>query len=123
MTVRARFEQIMPELPCRDVPAAATHYRDVLGFSVNYQQHDIAVMDRDRARVLLVAKEEGRGAGSCYVYVDDADALHAELLAKGARVLGEPVSRPWGLREFEALDPEGNRLTFGQPFEHDWPQE
>lgn len=119
MTAAARFEKIMPELPLRDVPAGAAHYRDVLGFSVNYQQHDIAVMDRDEVRLLLVAKENGRSAGSCYVYVSDADALHAELLAKGARVLGAPVSRPWGLREFSVLDPEENRLTFGQPFDED----
>lgn len=52
-----------------------------------------------------------------YVYVRDADALHAELSAKGANVQGEPVSRPWGLREFQVLDPEGNRIGFGQTFE------
>ena len=37
----------MPELPCDDVSAAVTHYRDVLGFVVNYQQDDIGVLDRD----------------------------------------------------------------------------
>jgi uncharacterized glyoxalase superfamily protein PhnB len=116
-TSRPKLEKIMPELPLDDVPGGAAHYRDVLGFAVNYQQRDIAVMDRDHARILLVAREAGRGGGSCYVYVDDADALHAELVAKGARVQGAPVSRPWGLREFQVLDPEGNRLTFGQPFE------
>jgi hypothetical protein len=30
---------------------------------------------------------------------------------------GEPVSHPWGLREFLAVDPEGNEIRFGQPFE------
>jgi uncharacterized glyoxalase superfamily protein PhnB len=43
--------------------------------------------------------------------------LYAELRAKGANVQGEPVSQPWGLREFRVLDPEGNQLTFGQTFE------
>lgn len=113
-----RVEKIMPELPVDDVSAAVAHYRDVLGFRVNYQQHDIAVMDRDAARILLIARTERHtGIGSCYVYVSDADALHAELTARGATVQGEPVSRPWGLREFPVLDPEGNRITFGQPFE------
>lgn len=112
------FEKIMPELPLDDVPAGVAHYRDVLGFRVNYAQHDIGVMDRDDARVLLIARTERHGGiGSCYVYVSDADALHAELTAKGANVQSAPVSRPWGLREFHVLDPEGNRLTFGQPFE------
>jgi uncharacterized glyoxalase superfamily protein PhnB len=51
------------------------------------------------------------------VYVHDADALYAELRAKGAGVQGDPVSQAWGLREFHVLDLEGNRITFGQPFE------
>ena len=111
------FDQIMPELPLSNVAAGVTYYRDVLGFSVNYEQHDIAVIDRDIVRILLIARTERHtGIGSCYVYVRNADTLHAELMAKGASVQGEPVSRPWGLREFRVLDPEGNRITFGEPF-------
>jgi uncharacterized glyoxalase superfamily protein PhnB len=68
--------------------------------------------------VLLIARtEQHTGIGSCYFYIRDADALHAELLAKGANVQGEPVSYPWGLRDFEVLDMAGNRLRFGQTFE------
>jgi predicted enzyme related to lactoylglutathione lyase len=108
----------MPALPVADVARSVAHYRDVLGFSINYAQHDIAVLDRDAVRVLLVARTASRpGPGACYVYVDDADALHAELLAKGAAVSGPPVSRPWGLREFTVADPDGNEIGLGQPFE------
>jgi len=110
--------KIMPELPVNDIPAAVAYYRDVLGFTINYAQHDIGVMDRDDVRVLLIARTaKHSGIGSAYVYVSDADSLHAELIVKDANVLGKPVSRPWGLREFSILDLEGNRLTFGQPFE------
>jgi uncharacterized glyoxalase superfamily protein PhnB len=38
-------------------------------------------------------------------------------VAAGANVQGEPVSQPWGLREFTVLDLEGNRLSFAQTFE------
>jgi hypothetical protein len=112
------LKQIMPELPLTDVAAGVSYYRDVLGFSVNYQQRDLGVMDRDSVRLLLIDRARGHSAiGSCYVYVRDADALYAELLEKGANLQGPPVSRPWGLREFRILDLEGNQLTFGQPFE------
>ena len=50
--------KIIPELPLSDVSAGVAHYRDVLGFSVNYQQHDIGVMDRNAVRLLLIAKTE-----------------------------------------------------------------
>jgi uncharacterized glyoxalase superfamily protein PhnB len=112
------MQSIMPELPLDDVPRGVAYYRDVLGFDVNYQQHDIGVMDRDATRLLLIARtERHRGIGSCCFYVEDVDALYEELVTKGANVQGFPVSRPWGLREFSVLDLEGNRLSFGQPFE------
>ena len=117
-TARGMLRKIMPELPLADVAAGVAYYRDVLGFQVNYQQHDLGVMDRDRVRLLLIARTDRHsGIGSCYVYVEDADVLHAELRAAGANVLDDPVSRPWGLREFHVVDLEGNRITFGQPFE------
>jgi len=115
---RRMCEKIMPELPLADVAAGVAHYRDVLGFTVNYEMQGFAVMDRDDVRILLITKTPlHRGIGSCYIYVADADALHAELVAKGAKVEASPASRPWGLREFRVFDPEGNILTFGQPFE------
>jgi len=112
------LRKVMPELPLSDVAAGVVHYRDVLGFEVNYSQRDIGVMDRDEMRVLLIARSPRHtGIGSCAFYVTNADVLHAELVARGANVQGPPVSKPWGLREFSVLDPEGNRLTFAQPFE------
>jgi catechol 2,3-dioxygenase-like lactoylglutathione lyase family enzyme len=112
------LEKIIPEFPLSDVPAGVVYYRDILGFQVNYEQSDLAVMDRDGIRLLLVGRtERHKGIGSAYVYVHDADSLHVELSERGANVQGEPVSRPWGLREFRVLDVEANQITFGQPFE------
>lgn len=108
----------MPELPFDDVPAGVVHYQNVLGFEVNYQQQNIGVLDRDEVRILLVARTPNHsGIGSAYLYVTDVDALYSELVGKGADVQGEPLSQPWGLREFTVLDLERNRLTFGPPFE------
>jgi uncharacterized glyoxalase superfamily protein PhnB len=115
---RHMMSRIMPELPCDDVPAAVKHYRDVLGFGVNYEQEDLGVMDRDEVRLLLIARTPQHGGiGSAYFYVRDVDALYAELVRSGADVQGEPVSQPWELREFRVLDLDRNRLTFAQTFE------
>lgn len=108
--------QALPDLPLTDVAAGVAHYRDVLGFRINYQQDDLGVMDRDDITLLLVPRR-GPDAGRCGFYVRDADALHAELTRRGANVQGQPVSWPWGLRSFSVLDLEGNELTFSQPFE------
>ena len=112
------MQKALPQLPVGDVAAAVAHYRDVLGFRINYQQDDLGVMDRDAITVLLIPRtKQHSGIGSFYVYVENADALYAELRTKGAGVQGEPVSHPWGLRDFLVLDPDRNQLWFGQPFE------
>jgi predicted enzyme related to lactoylglutathione lyase len=112
------LEKALPELPFNDVAAAIAYYVDVLGFSINYAQHDLGVMERDEVTILLIQRTERHtGIGSVGFYIEDADKLYAELQAKGANLQGEPVSWPWGLRNFQVLDPEGNRLTFSQPFE------
>jgi catechol 2,3-dioxygenase-like lactoylglutathione lyase family enzyme len=114
----AMLEQALPELPLTDVAAGIAYYRDHLGFSINYAQDGLGVMDRDRITLLLIQRtEQHRGIGSCEFYIRDADALHAELVERGARVLDRPVSMPWGLRHFHVEDLEGNRITFAQPFE------
>jgi len=104
-----------PALPLTDIARGIDYYRDVLGFRINYAQHDLGVMDRDAIRLLLVPRTHC--PASAYFYVRDADALHAELVSRGANVQGEPVSNPWGLRDFHVLDLEGNELIFGQTFE------
>ena len=114
----AMFEKALPEIALDDVPAGIAYYRDVLGFKINYQQDDLGVVYRNQATLLLLARtNQNKGAGSAYFYVRDADALYAEVKATGAHVLGEPVSHPWGLREFHVRDLEGNLLKFGQAFE------
>ena len=111
------MQKALPCLPVGDVAAAVCYYVDVLGFQINYQQGDLGVMDRDNITVLLVPRGVDPAAGSMYVYVRDADALYTELKAKGAKVEGEPVSHPWGLRDFEVVDLDVNDIRFGQPFE------
>lgn len=103
-----QLRQILPELPLDNVPAGVAYYQTVLGFRINYAQDDFGVMDRDDVTVLLIARTAAHsGIGSCEAYVQDADALYAELVARGANVQGEPVSHPWGLRDFRVLDLEG----------------
>jgi catechol 2,3-dioxygenase-like lactoylglutathione lyase family enzyme len=112
------LKEVLPELPHSNVKAGIAHYLDVLGFKINYARDDFGVLYRDEVTVLLIPRSDAhKGISSCYVYIQDADALYAELRANGANVQGEPVSHPWGLRDFAVLDLEGNRIKFGQPFE------
>jgi uncharacterized glyoxalase superfamily protein PhnB len=56
----------------------------------------------------VAADDRGATGGVVYVYVSDADALHAEWISAGVagRFLG-PHNTPYGLREFVYTDPDG----------------
>ena len=49
-----------------------------------------------------------------YVYVDDVEELHEELVDRGADILFAPLDTEYGLREIRVRDPFGYVLAFGQ---------
>jgi uncharacterized glyoxalase superfamily protein PhnB len=53
------------------------------------------------------------GAGTAYVVVDDADALHERAVAAGAEIVRPLHDTDYGSRDFAARDPEGNVWSFG----------
>ena len=45
--------------------------------------------------------------------MNDVDALHAELAARGAHVVKPPQDYAYGMRDFDVTDLDGNQLIFG----------
>jgi catechol 2,3-dioxygenase-like lactoylglutathione lyase family enzyme len=50
-----------------------------------------------------------------YIWVDEVDALHEELVSRGAELLHGPVDQEYGLREIRVRDPNGYILAIGTP--------
>ena len=53
----------------------------------------------------------GREAGSRFqltVWVDDADAVSADLAKRGVELLNGPMDREWGVRTASFTDPDGH---------------
>jgi len=50
--------------------------------------------------------------GVTTIFVDDVDAHYARTLAAGAKIVCEPLNRPYGIREYGASDPEGQIWWF-----------
>ena len=45
--------------------------------------------------------------------MQDVDAVHAEMAARGAQILKPPQNYDYGMRDFDLVDLDGNYLTFG----------
>lgn len=56
-------------------------------------------------------------AWDAYVYVCDADSLHAEFARRGAEIVRPPEDQDYGCRDFEVRDPDGYIICFGQDLE------
>lgn len=80
----------------KDVVASLAYFRDVLL--------------RHRLRI-WTSRLPGHGAVS--ILVDDVDALHADLVKRGACVLKAPKDYDYGLRDFDVADLDGNVIFFG----------
>src|SRR5919106_3792257 len=111
-------------LAVRDLAASTRFYIDVLGFTRDFGDgtDGWSFLSRDNFKVMLgecpnekPASELGDHSYVAYLIVEDIDALHAELVARGAPTISPPIDEPWGLREFGIRTPDGHRIRFGEP--------
>lgn len=108
---------IVPTLRIRDYEAAKKFYLEGLGFQLDFEHRFepglpvFVQVSRDGMRMYLT-----QHAGDCdvpglvYLYVPNVDTWQAELLGRGVVADDPPQDQPWGNRELQLTDPDGNRL-------------
>lgn len=123
--MNAHVMQAAPVLLVNDVVKAAAYYTDKLGFTVERfwgEPPTFTIAERDGVSIMLNQVDAGDsfrpngdydGRFSVYLYVDDADALHAEFAAKGADIVCPPEDQPYKMREFQVRDLDGHVLGCG----------
>lgn len=110
------FRHATPILRVSDLDASLAWYTGILGFTLDWRDDDgnsFASVTRDRCNLFLASGDQGHPGSWMWIGVSDVDVLHQELLAKGARVRQAPVNFPWGSREMQLEDPDGNVLRLG----------
>jgi hypothetical protein len=112
------FASVAPVLPTRDVPVALARYEN-LGFEVSIYHGGNFYGYARRGDVSLHLSRVGdvdpkANLVSVYLYVSDADALHAEWSTSGVEGrFHQPADTDYGLREGAYVDPDGNLLRYG----------
>jgi hypothetical protein len=112
------FTDVAPVVPVRNLDAALERYR-LLGFVA--RAHDgpqrYGFVERGSVSIHLSEWSEHdplRTGAVVYLYVSDADAVHAEWTASGVEGrFGEPADTPYGLREFTYVDADGTAHRVG----------
>ena len=115
-----------PVLLVKDVVAGANHYRDAMGFDYGRfygEPPAFVILERDdmylmlkRADPKLVMSHRSAAVDSCDVYfwTSDVEALHAEFVRRGAKIVDELCLQEYGCREFAIRDLDGYEIRFGQ---------
>ena len=131
--IPAHHSRVMPYLHYRDPNAALDFLARAFGFSERFAHRDEAgrvlhaqVGVGDTSFMLGPAQPAFRSAAaselpalhaSVWCYVDDVDAHCERARAAGATILREPMDQPYGVREYDALDREGQEWYFCQPLD------
>jgi catechol 2,3-dioxygenase-like lactoylglutathione lyase family enzyme len=110
---------LMPRLPVSDIERSIAYYQEALGLNLAWRTVDggLAALATGEIEILFLVPWTGEGAPpaqSSYVYVEDPDALCAELQDSGADIVDPVASRPYGMRDFVVRDPDGHRFTLGR---------
>jgi predicted enzyme related to lactoylglutathione lyase len=119
---KAGVENAVPILRVRNLAASIDFYTKVLGFRVDWggESGIMASVSRDRGSLMLCQGDQGNAGTWVWIGVEDADALHRELSAAGAKIPLPPTNYPWAL-EFHVQDPDGHVLRFGSEPREDRP--
>lgn len=99
-----------------NLDAALKHYKDVYSLSEEFRFGEYAGIEFGAIRLHLTSNnvyDRPLGGGNVYVFCDEVDGYYADLKRKGARLKSEPEDRPYGMRDFAAMDLDGNHLGFG----------
>jgi len=122
----AKLLGIAPVLLVADIKKSAAFWQEKLGFAGEFygEPTNFAIMSRDRVRVMLALVPNGAkivpnwhvvpSGNTAYIWVDDVDAMYAEVLSRGTGIDFTIYNTPWGTREFGVQDPAGHDIAFGQ---------
>lgn len=108
-------------LAVADIDASRTFYIDKLGFAEDLRVDGWSFLRRGACRLRLGDCPGITPMSDCpdhswfaYLNVQDAGALYQECVGKGVEIWHPLGDKPWGMREFAIVTPDGHRIMFGE---------
>lgn len=105
---------VTPQLPVRDVRETQRFYRDVLGCAIAWiYDEEYGAVYNGESEIFFSQTDEPFEPVTNFVRVENADAVLETLRERGATIVEEIASHPWGMREFTVEDNNGHRFRIG----------
>jgi len=111
-------------LAVKDLTVEAEYYIDKLGFQRDFTAPGWEFLSFGIFKVMLgecsdemTAEETGNHSWYAHVLIENVDEIYKEFGDGGARILSKIENKPWGIRDFSVVTPDGHRIVFGQLIE------
>ncbi len=108
-------------LAVKDLTAAADYFKSKLGFDLDFTSPGWEFLSFGDFKVMLgecsdemTAEATGNHSWFAHCLVENVDEVYAEFNERGAAILSRIANKPWGIRDFTVITPDGHRIVFGQ---------
>ena len=120
--IEPHLSPAIPQLPSGDIEVTAQFFKAKLGFEVMaiYLEFKHLIVRRGAAEIHFwqaSSEEDAKhygGASSCYIRVQNIEALYNEYQDRKTQLRYGLVKQPWGMNEMQIDDPYGNAIRFGE---------
>lgn len=108
-------------LAVRDLEASKKFYLEKLGFAEDLSIAGWAFLSRGACKLRLgdcpnampMSKAPDH-SWFAYLHIRDVSSLYEESVKNGVEIWHKLADKPWGMREFAVVTPDGHRIVFGE---------
>ncbi len=108
-------------LAVNNLQDAEAYFCNKLGFDVQFRTDGWVFLHLGSFNLMLghcpdeiPASATNDHAHFAYINCENIDEFYQDCLSRGASICQEISDKPWGLREFGVITPEGHRMLFGE---------
>jgi uncharacterized glyoxalase superfamily protein PhnB len=108
-------------LAVKNLRIETDYYLDKLGFDRDFTAPGWEFLSFGDFKVMLgecademTAEETGNHSWFAHALVENVDEVYREFNDRGAKILSPIANKPWGIRDFTVVTPDGHRIVFGQ---------
>ena len=108
-------------LAVNDLAASKKFYLEKLGFTDDFSVDGWAFLSRGACKLRIghcpdaipMTRTQDH-SWFAYLHVQDASGLYQEVVQNSVEIWHPLADKPWGMREFAIVTPDGHRLVFGE---------
>jgi catechol 2,3-dioxygenase-like lactoylglutathione lyase family enzyme len=108
-------------LAVNDLEASKEFYCQKLGFIEDFSVEGWSFLSRGACKLRLGHCADVLPISKCqdhswfaYLHVRDISCLYEEVLQQNVQIWHKLEAKPWGMREFAIVTPDGHRIVFGE---------